>query len=61
MRKTTILVLVMTAVGLSIYDIIAEARDGEKSTISDVITEASKQQPIIAATFGVLMGHWFWK
>ena len=60
MRKKTVFLLVASAVGLSLYDIVAEAREGESATISQVITDSSKEHPIIAVAFGILMGHWFW-
>jgi hypothetical protein len=31
-----------------------------RETISEYIYELSQSYPIIAAAFGVLLGHWFW-
>lgn len=31
-----------------------------RETISEYIYELSKNYPIVATGFGVLIGHWFW-
>ncbi len=60
-KLITVAVIGVTAVLLIAYDIWARLREKDAdSTISAVIRDWSMKWPIIAFTFGVLMGHFFW-
>ena len=61
MRKKTIIIMILSVVGLSLYDAYADSKDGVEATISQILTEAAKERPIIATAIGILIGHWFWK
>lgn len=54
---TTIVAIVAAVIG---WDIYLAADDKKENTISDLVTEASEESPIIAFAIGVLIGHWFW-
>ena len=57
-KKRTTLVI-WSAVGILLtYDLYCVMTDPE-TTISAVVSDASKRWPIIAAAFGILVGHLF--
>ena len=58
-RTYTGIVLIATAVVLIAYDIAAEIKGGNASTISQVIYHAAQSEPTIAFALGYLMGHLF--
>lgn len=47
----SILIIVIVDVGFAVSG---------RETISEFIYEISRNYPIVAAAFGVLLGHWFW-
>jgi hypothetical protein len=53
-------VLIMTVLGLVIYDLIAASRWGVSETISNQILLLSRRWPIIPFGMGLVMGHFFW-
>ncbi len=57
-RKITIRLLLLCAALLIGWDVYAEGK-GEPNTISAVLRVWAKKCPILAAAFGVLLGHWF--
>lgn len=59
-RHVTIALLVATALGLAIYDIVAVWRGGGRATISSVLLASAHSYPIIVLAIGVLLGHLFW-
>lgn len=63
MKKTQIITIVLiigTIVGLGAWDIYAAANEIKGDTISAIILNSSKRNPIIPFLFGFLMGHFFW-
>jgi len=60
MRKATIIIIILAIVILGGYDIIAYVRGGSEATISFILLQASRKNPVIPFAFGFLMGHLFW-
>lgn len=56
----TLIVVVIFALGLVVYDVWTGFKNGANTTISWQIYVASQSYPIIAFTLGVIMGHLFW-
>lgn len=61
MKKITIYVLFITAIGLIGYDIYAIMSDGSHASISAVIIEFSYKMPFFTFMSGVVCGHLFWR
>jgi hypothetical protein len=59
-KLTTALLLIVTVLGLVVYDMFAEALGGDASTISQVIYWAARTVPAVAFGAGFLCGHLFW-
>jgi hypothetical protein len=57
--KPTVVVLIVTAVALSLYDIWAAWHGGQAATISLVLTRISHSWPAIPFAVGFLCGHLF--
>lgn len=61
MKKKNVVITIVAVVSAIIgWDIYLAADDTEGNTISNLVTEASEESPIIAFALGVLVGHWFW-
>jgi len=60
MKKVTGLFIVFGIIVIAIYDIYALTVGGQPSTISSIIFNQSKVDPMIPLAFGVLIGHVFW-
>lgn len=58
--RTTAAVIVLATAALVAYDIYAAATPEPGDTLSEVIHEAARRRPVIAAAAGLLVGHWFW-
>lgn len=62
-REVTIVVIVVTIVGLSVYDVVVYLIGGNEATISRTLLDGTKEYPIIVVLFsvgfGVLLGHLF--
>jgi hypothetical protein len=56
----TVLVLVITAVLLAVYDVYIIVKKGKYESISAHIIRGSKQYPLVVLLFGILLGHLFW-
>lgn len=59
-RILTAALLVAFAVILIAYDVVAEIKGGNASTISQVLYNAALAEPVIPLAIGILMGHLFW-
>jgi len=60
-KKNNVIITIVALVAVVIgWDVYLAADDKEDNTISDLVTEASEESPIIAFAIGVLCGHWFW-
>lgn len=60
-KRITTISLLTTVVGLSVWDVIAAANDPDNDcTISEIVRNGAKANPIIAFAMGVICGHWFW-
>lgn len=55
----TQIVMIITVIVLSIYDIYALIRYGLSGTISYQMTSLSKSYPVIPFAMGFLMGHFY--
>lgn len=60
MKKITGLFIVFGILIIAIYDTYALIAGGISSTISSVIFNDCKVDPMIPLGFGVLIGHLFW-
>jgi len=56
----TAIFLVIIALVIIAYDVLAVIKGGNKATISRVIIDTSREWLIIPLFFGILMGHFFW-
>lgn len=59
--QITIVVLILTAVFLIVYDIWAVLKYGIAGTISWQVWDKSRRFPIIPLAVGILVGHLFWR
>lgn len=59
-RQVTQVVLLITFMVLGAYDLWAFYRWGRPYTLSVVIYESARANPIVAFGLGVLIGHLFW-
>ena len=59
-QRHTVLFIIALAVTIATYDIVALWRGGAEATISQIVYDAARNEPIAAFVFGVLMGHLFW-
>lgn len=59
-RKITSWVLIITLVGLVVWDIVAFAFGGAQATESVVLKDWATTHPSIAFGLGTIAGHWFW-
>lgn len=60
-EEKTKLVLTITVIVLSIYDVYMIWTYGPRASISEVIVTCTKDYPIIALIFGLICGHLFWR
>ena len=58
-RRITQVGVILTAVVWITWDVYAYATGGNEATISRVITEASRDWPIIPLIVGIVLGHLF--
>lgn len=62
-REVTIVLIVITIVGLSVYDLCVYLVSGNAATISRTLLDGTKEYPLIMVLFcvgfGVLLGHLF--
>lgn len=58
-RLVTTLLVTLTAVVWIAWDLVAYLSGGNESTISRVVTEASRDWPIIPLLVGIVLGHLF--
>lgn len=56
---TQIFLGVVLIVGI-IWDVYVDIRYGNDATISVVIRDAVRAEPMIGVAIGVALGHWFW-
>ena len=61
MKKITLIIMIICAIFLVVYDVIAIMKGGTEASISSIIITASYQMPLIPFTFGILCGHFFWR
>jgi len=59
-KKITIAIIAIVTVGLIAWDIYVFKTPEVGDTISEILLEWAKRNPIIPFAFGVLMGHLFW-
>lgn len=55
---TRVVSLILLALAL-VYDVAIAVKFGREATISAVLYDAAKDNPIVGVIAGVLMGHWF--
>lgn len=60
-RTRTVIVIWTAVIGLLGYDLFTLEHDGTDTTISAVIITATKDWPMIAVGFGILVGHLFFQ
>ena len=60
MVRTTEWVVIVAVVGLVLYDLVAMVRSGPDATISVIVHEFSKNNPIVPLAVGIVIGHIFW-
>lgn len=58
-RHVTIVILIVNLLLLVGWDFLAEARGGDRATISRVLFDAIKAYPALAVAVGALIGHLF--
>lgn len=58
-RRITQVGVILTAVVWIVWDVYAYSTGGNEATISRVITEASRDWPIIPLLVGIVLGHLF--
>lgn len=61
MRKLTTIIILLTVLLLGGYDIWVYVKAGTPATISWIIWDSAKGNPMIPLMFGILMGHFFWQ
>jgi hypothetical protein len=59
-KLLTAFVLAGTVVVLVVYDVLAEVYGGDRTTISRVVYNFARAEPVAAFALGVLVGHLFW-
>lgn len=59
-RRITVGLLIGLAVALGLYDLAAYVMGGNDSTLSIVIRDAGRDNPIIVFLMGLAVGHWIW-
>jgi hypothetical protein len=59
-RAATAGILVAFAVGLIAWDTLVAIKAGNSATISQVLYQFSKQEPIVCVALGIVVGHLFW-
>lgn len=59
-RMATAAILVAFAVGLIAWDTFVALKAGNSATISQVLYQFAKQEPIICVALGIVVGHLFW-
>lgn len=60
-QQITIYVIIVSVIGLLLYDLYAYMKGGTKATISYVIVKSAYSMPLIAFFWGLLTGHFFWR
>lgn len=56
----TILILIISALFLIVFDVYIIAKKGKHESISAYIIRGSKKYPLMVLLFGVVLGHLFW-
>ena len=56
----TILIILITAFFLIVFDVYIIAKKGKQESISAHVIRASYKYPLIVLAFGMLLGHLFW-
>lgn len=60
MKQATVIVIVISTIWLVVYDIVAIVEPTHGDSISEVLRDWAATSRVVAYTFGVLVGHWFW-
>lgn len=56
----TVLVMIITAAFLIVFDLWIIAKKGKQESISAYVIRGSRQYPLLVLAFGILLGHLFW-
>lgn len=56
----TVLILLITAIFLAVYDVYIIVKKGKYESISAHVIRGSKKYPLLVLCFGILLGHLFW-
>ena len=56
----TVLVLLVTAIFLAVYDVYIIVKKGKSESISAHVIRGSHKYPLMVLLFGILLGHLFW-
>lgn len=59
-RLATIIILVVTAILLIVWDIVVAANPVAGDTISEITLAFARKHPVVPFIMGVIMGHLFW-
>jgi hypothetical protein len=59
-RRFTSWSIVAATAALIGWDIVVATNNETGDTISEVLLDASRKRPIIAAALGIVIGHLFW-
>jgi hypothetical protein len=56
----TVLILIITAIFLALYDVWIIVKEGKGESISAHVIRGSRKYPLLVLLFGILLGHLFW-